>query len=60
MEEALRRLEAGEDPDAIEADLGDKLESEEPFLLADGPAGKRAPDKKKRGAPRRDPNLYDL
>ena len=28
MEEAMRRLEAGEDPDQIEAEMGDVLESE--------------------------------
>ncbi len=31
MEEAMRRMEAGEDPDVIEADLGDVLEEEDPF-----------------------------
>ena len=30
MEEALRRMEAGEDPESIEADMGDVLEQEEP------------------------------
>ncbi len=31
MEEALRRMEAGEDPESIEADMGDVLEQEEPL-----------------------------
>ena len=31
MEEAIRRMEAGEDPDQIEAELGDILEGEDPF-----------------------------
>ena len=31
MEEALNRMEAGEDPEQIEADMGDLLEGEEPF-----------------------------
>lgn len=31
MEEALRRMEAGEDPDQIEAEMGDLLEEEDPF-----------------------------
>jgi hypothetical protein len=31
MEEAIRRLEAGEDPDAIEEQLGDVFENEDPF-----------------------------
>ena len=30
MEEALRRMEAGEDPERIEAEMGDVLEHEEP------------------------------
>jgi putative FmdB family regulatory protein len=31
MEEALARMEAGEDPEQIEADMGDLLEGEDPF-----------------------------
>ena len=31
MEEALSRMEAGEDPEQIEAEMGDLLEQEEPF-----------------------------
>ncbi|WP_089725245.1 FmdB family zinc ribbon protein [Candidatus Thiosymbion oneisti] len=31
MAEAIRRMEAGEDPDQIEAELGDVLEQEDPF-----------------------------
>jgi len=31
MAEAMRRMEAGEDPDQIEAELGDVLASEDPF-----------------------------
>jgi hypothetical protein len=57
MNEALKRMEAGEDPDAIEAEMGDLLEEEEPFLLPDKKEGaKRA----RRPAPRRDEKLYDL
>jgi len=33
MEDALKRMEAGEDPEQIEAEMGDILESEEPFEL---------------------------
>lgn len=36
MAEAMRRMEAGEDPDQIEAELGDVLESEDPFAAAGG------------------------
>ncbi len=31
MEEAIRRMEAGEDPDRIEEQMGDVLEEEDPF-----------------------------
>lgn len=55
MEEALRRLEQGEDPDRVEEELGDLLEEEEPFTLE--PKGKRARGKPK---PRRDETIYDL
>ena len=57
MEEALSRMEKGEDPEKIEAEMEDILESEEPFLM---------PDKKGRAAkakyirPLRDETLYDL
>jgi hypothetical protein len=34
MQEAMRRLEAGEDPDQIEAEMGDVLENDELFTMA--------------------------
>ena len=55
MEEALSRLEKGEDPDQIEAELGDLLENEDPFIVG-GKSGK-SPGKKR---PKRDDTLYDL
>ena len=33
MQEALSRMEKGEDPDKIEAEMGDLLENEDPFTL---------------------------
>lgn len=33
MEEAISRMEAGEDAEQIEADMGDMLEEEEPFAV---------------------------
>ncbi len=36
MEEALSRMEAGEDPEQIEAEMGDILGAEEPFLTSAG------------------------
>ena len=57
MEEALSRLEKGDDPDQIEAEMGDILEGEEPFLL---PGKKSKGANNKRPAPHRDETLYDL
>ena len=55
MEEALARLEQGEDPDQIEQDLGDLIENENPFLFKDkGGATSR------KSRPRTDDTLYDL
>jgi len=57
MQEALKRMEAGEDPDAIEAEMGDLLGDEEPFLMPEKQGGAKGT---KRAAPRRDETLYDL
>ncbi|MFC1515154.1 zinc ribbon domain-containing protein [Thermodesulfobacteriota bacterium] len=57
MDEALRRMESGEDPDQIEAEMGDLLEGEEPFILPDK-RGKGLKTKQK--LPNRDDKLYDL
>ena len=57
MQEALKRMEAGEDPDAIEAEMGDLLEDEEPFLM---PEKKGRAKGTKIAPPRRDETLYDL
>lgn len=53
MQEAMRRLEDGEDPDQVEADMGDVLENDELFTMA------------RRGRPFRpqpwvDETIYDL
>lgn len=56
MTEALHRMERGEDPDQIEAEMGDLLEGEDPFLLS----GKKGGKKSRRPAPSRDETLYDL
>ena len=55
MEEALSRMERGEDPEKIEAEMGDLLEGEEPFLLE---AKGRKTGRKSR--PAVDETLYDL
>jgi putative FmdB family regulatory protein len=56
MEEALSRMEKGEDPEQVEAEMGDLLESEDPFLLP----GKKGGVPRKRRPPKRDETLYDL
>ena len=55
MEEALRRMEAGEDPETIEAEMGDILEGEEPFSLK-----KKLLKASKYLPPTVDETLYDL
>ena len=55
MEEALRRMEAGEDPDQIEAEMGDLLEEEDPFSL-----NEKSSKSSKRRPPKKDETLYDL
>jgi putative FmdB family regulatory protein len=55
MEEALRRMEAGEDPDQIEAEMGDLLEDEEPLMF-----GEKKGRRVKRAKPFYDDTLYDL
>lgn len=57
-EEALGRLEAGEDPDKVEADMGDALDGDEdPFMLP-GKAGHEG--RPRRPAPARDQTLYEM
>ena len=60
MEEALRRMEAGEDPEAIEAEMGDLLEGEEPFFNPGGGKGKGGGRVDGRGLPSRDETLYEM
>ncbi len=55
MEEALHRLEKGEDPEKIEEELGDVFENEDPFILRSA-----AKKREKHLPPRIDETLYDL
>lgn len=57
MDEALRRMEKGEDPEQVEAEMGDILETEDPFSLS-GKTAKAIKSRQK--APLRDETLYDL
>ena len=50
-------MEQGEDPEQIEAEMGDLLEGDDPFQLK-GKKGLTGPTRRK--APARDETLYDL
>jgi hypothetical protein len=60
MEEAIRRMEAGEDPDTIDEEMGDLLEQESP--LAEGAEGERLARAVRRRLtpPAVDDTLYEL
>ncbi|GAB4338854.1 MAG: zinc ribbon domain-containing protein [Calditrichia bacterium] len=57
MEEALARMEKGEDPEAIEEELGDLMDSEDEDLLFQVKNGPKSP---RTSRPRKDDTLYDL
>ncbi len=60
MEEALHRMESGEDPEAIESDMGELLDNEEePFVFKEQKQ-RKAGGKKRRSPPGRDPELYEM
>ena len=56
MQEAVRRMEDGEDPEAVEAEMGDAIEKEEPFIMPGG----QSTAKVRRRPPARDTTLYEL
>jgi putative FmdB family regulatory protein len=57
MEEAIARMEAGEDPDQIEQEMGDLMEGDEPFSLE---AMKKKVQAGQKRPPVHDDHLYDL
>jgi putative FmdB family regulatory protein len=59
MEEAMRRMEAGEDPEQIEADMGDLLEAEAPVGGVETQQGGQ-PVRPSSPRPQVDPTLYEL
>jgi len=59
MEEAIRRLEAGEDPDKIEEEMGDFLEGEDPLLGGTSGPGLKGLRRRLR-PPKVDSTLYEL
>lgn len=55
MEDALSRLEAGEDPEALESEMGGMLDNEEvPFILPGKGGGQKS------APPKRDETLYEM
>lgn len=56
MEEAISRMEAGEDPEQVERDMGDLLDGDEPFSLET--MKKKVQSAARR--PRHDEHLYEL
>jgi putative FmdB family regulatory protein len=61
IEEAMRRMEAGEDPDQIEAELGDVLENEDPFSPAAAKGLRSVQALRRRYLPPKvDEGLYEL
>ncbi len=60
VEEAIRRMEAGEDPEKIEEDLGDVLENEDELFQIKSLRSSLKDLKKKLSPPAVDDKLYDL
>ena len=60
MEEAMRRMEQGEDPDKIEAELGDALNDENELFGKDAVQRKLRSMLDRMNKPRVDPELYDM
>lgn len=61
MEDALGRMETGEDPEKIEAEMGDLIDGEEePFVLPDKKGKGSAKRKRRRSALCRDETLYEM
>ena len=58
MEEAIRRMEAGEDPEQIEEEMGDLLEEEDPLFTKGGSGWKGLRQRIK--PPSVDDTLYEL
>jgi hypothetical protein len=58
MEEVVRKLEEGADPDSLEAQMGEELPGEPPADPA-GAKEERRRIRARRAAPVRDPKLYD-
>lgn len=60
VEEMVRRLEAGEDPEKLEEEFGDTLDETMDDFSSDSKEGAARRAKGSRPAPQRDPALYEL
>lgn len=60
MEEAMRRMEAGEDPDKIEEEMGDLLDDEGEMFGEGSVKARLRALAKKMNAPKVDDGLYDM
>ena len=60
MEEALSRMEAGENPEKIESEMADLLDNEDPFVFPDKKGAGTKKDRRKISAPYRDMTLYEM
>jgi hypothetical protein len=63
MDEMIRRMEAGEDPEKLDAEYGDAIEDFDPPPGSEGDGGDRDPKGRVRSAkarPTRDPALYEM
>ncbi len=58
MQEAIARMEAGEDPDKVEEELGDVLDSEDPFSTGEGKL--QGIHRRMTEAPIVDEEIYDM
>jgi putative FmdB family regulatory protein len=57
FEEAMARMEAGEDPEALEKEMGDAMGDEDPFEV---PEGRKGGTMGRKAAPARDETLYEM
>ena len=60
MDEMLRRMEAGEDPERLEEEMGDVMGDGDPGESSDAEGALKARWRKLRGKPKRDPVLYEM
>ncbi|MFO0924530.1 MAG: zinc ribbon domain-containing protein [Pirellulales bacterium] len=59
IQEAIRRMEAGEDPDKVEEEIGGDIDDSDPMALFSGGSMKKK-IRRLIDPPNVDPNLYDL